>query len=86
MHLIEGTGKVALIAAALLALTLAGCGRKSTLDPPPRAAVQPGQPGQPGQPQQKQSTGFGLFDPFEDDQVAAPPGQKRRLPIDAILD
>ena len=84
VQLIEGSGKVALVAAALLAFTLAGCGRKSSLDPPPTAAVQ--QPGQPGQPQQRQSTGFGLFDPNEEEQLAAPPGQKRRLPIDVILD
>jgi predicted small lipoprotein YifL len=83
VQLIEGSGKVALIAAALLAFTLAGCGRKSSLDPPPTAAVQPGQP---GQPRPKQSSGFGLFDPSEEEQLAAPAGQKRRLPIDAILD
>ena len=85
VQLIEGSGKVALVAAALLALTLAGCGRKSSLDPPPTAAVQ--QPGQQGEPQAtRQSTGFGLFDPNEEEQLAAPPGQKRRLIIDRILD
>ena len=83
MHLIEGSGKVALIAAALLAFTLAGCGRKSSLDPPPRASALPAQPGQPGR---RRAANLGLFDPTEEEPIAAPPGQKRRLPIDAILD
>jgi predicted small lipoprotein YifL len=83
VHLIERSGKVALIAAALLAFTLAGCGRKSSLDPPPRASALPAQPGQPAPPQR---SNLGLFDPNEEEPLVAPPGQKRRLPIDAILD
>ena len=47
VNLTSGSGKLALIAAALLALALGGCGRKSKLDPPPQASVQPA-PGQPG--------------------------------------
>jgi predicted small lipoprotein YifL len=83
VHLIERSGKVALVAAAVLALALGGCGRKSGLDAPPQAAVQPA-PGQEAQP--PRTNPLGLFEPDPEPGPTAPPGQKRRLVIDRILD
>ncbi len=83
MHLIQGS-KLALLGAALLVLALGGCGRKSGLDAPPQAAVQPA--GQPGQPQPPRSNPLGLFEAEPDEGPVAPAGQKRRLIIDRILD
>ena len=83
MNLTSGSGKLALVAAAVLVLALGGCGRKSKLDPPPQAAVQPA-PGE--QPPPQQTNPFGLFDPEQDDRPAAPQGQKRRIILDKILD
>ncbi len=73
VNLTLGTGKLALIAAAMLALALGGCGRKSGLDLPPQAAAQPA-PGQPRtaqpQPQQPRTNPLGLFDPEREDRPA----------------
>lgn len=82
-----GSGKLALIAAALLALALGGCGRKSGLDAPPQASVQPA-PGQPAQGQAlpRQGNPLGLFDVEEEDRPLAARGQKRRIILDPILD
>ena len=85
VQLFQGSGKLALIAAATLALALGGCGRKSSLDLPPQAAAQPAPAqGQPGQPQQNNP--FGLFDPEQEEAPVAAPGQKRRIILDRILD
>ena len=77
------------------ALTLAGCGRKGPLDPPPSAAA-------PVQPQASGSGG--LLSPLgpaaasgarSDDhsagvtsegQAIAPKGQNKRIPLDVLLD
>jgi predicted small lipoprotein YifL len=80
-----GTGRLALIAAALLALALGGCGRKSGLDLPPQASVQPA-PGQPAQAEPQRRNPLGLFDPTEEDRPVAAQGQKRRIILDNILD
>ena len=85
MNLTSGSGKLALVAAAVLVLALGGCGRKSKLDPPPQAAVQPA-PGQEGAVPPQQTNPFGLFDPEQDDRPVAPQGQKRRIILDRILD
>ena len=82
-----GSGKLALIAAALLALALSGCGRKSGLDAPPQASVQPA-PGEPAQAQSQPQRGnpLGLFDVEEEDRPVAARGKKRRIILDPILD
>lgn len=82
MNSTSGSGKLALIAVAVLALALGGCGRKSRLDPPPQASVQPA-PGEAAPPQQNP---LGLFEPEQEDRPAAPQGQKRRIILDRILD
>ncbi len=81
----RGSGKLALIAAALLALSLGGCGRKSGLDAPPQASVQPG-PGDPAQAQSQPRGPLGLFDAVEEDRPVAAQGKKRRIILDPILD
>ena len=83
-----GTGRLALIAAAVLALALGGCGRKSGLDLPPQAAAQPA-PGQPAeaQPQpQPRTTRSGFLIRTQEDRPVAAQGQKRRIILDNILD
>jgi predicted small lipoprotein YifL len=85
VNLTLGTGRLALIAATLLALALGGCGRKSGLDLPPQAAVQPA-PGQPAQAQPQRTNPLGLFDPDVEDRPAVAQGQKRRIILDSILD
>jgi predicted small lipoprotein YifL len=85
VQLFQGSGKLALIAAATLALVLAGCGRKSGLDLPPQAAAQPAAAeGQPAQ--QQRNNPFGLFDPEQEDAPPPVAGQKRRIILDRILD
>ncbi|MDQ8730587.1 lipoprotein [Bradyrhizobium sp. LHD-71] len=80
-----GSGRLALIGAALLALALGGCGRKGPLDLPPQAAAQPA-PGAPAQAQPARSNPFGLFDPVEEEQPSVPPSRKGRIFLDNILD
>ena len=59
--------------AALLALGLAlsACGRKGPLDPPPGAIMVPG---------------AGLVETDQEGRPLAPPGQKKRIPLDVLLD
>ena len=54
-----------------LGLTLSGCGRKGPLDPPPAALSGP-------QPNALQTDQQG--------RDIAPPGQKKRIPLDVLLD
>ena len=83
----SGPGKLALIATALLALALGGCGRKSGLDLPPQAAAQPAPAsGQAAPADPRRTNPLGLFDPAEDDRPVAAQGQKRRIILDNILD
>ena len=90
MNLTSGSGKLALIAAAIAVLALGGCGRKTKLDPPPQASIQPapGQPGAAEAPAQPPRTTnpLGLFDPEEEDKPVAAQGQKKRIILDRILD
>jgi predicted small lipoprotein YifL len=73
-----------IVAALAVALLLSGCGRKGPLDPPPGSsqyqqgapASAPGAPPQPGMHQE--------FD--ENGKPVAPAGQKKRLPLDWLLD
>ena len=57
--------------AALLALGLSGCGRKGPLDPPPASLAGPQQ---------------SAIETDADGRPLAPPGEKKRLPIDFLLD
>ncbi|MGC1466086.1 MAG: lipoprotein [Pseudolabrys sp.] len=86
---------LAVLGTLVAALTLAGCGRKGPLDPPPSAAA----PVQPEAP-----TSGGLLSPMgpaaasgtrsddhragvtSDGQAVAPRGQNKRIPLDALLD
>ena len=54
-----------------LGLTLSACGRKGPLDPPPGAYVGPG--------------GV-LVEADQEGRPLAPPGQKKRIPLDVLLD
>ena len=54
-----------------LGLTLSACGRKGPLDPPPASLAD----------QQPSALGTDT-----DGRMLAPPGQKKRLPIDWLLD
>ncbi len=63
--------------ALALGLTLSACGRKGPLDPPPGAQL--AEPGTDQAQQQQQ-----LYD--SGGRPIAPPGQKKRLLIDGLLD
>ena len=62
---------VAAVALLTLGLTLSACGRKGPLDPPPGAAVGPGGT---------------LIELDQEGRPLAPPGQKKRIPLDVLLD
>lgn len=80
-----GSGKLALVGVALLALALSGCGRKSGLDLPPQASVQPS--AQQGEPQAPRvANPLSVFDTEDEDKPAPARGQKRRIFLDPILD
>jgi predicted small lipoprotein YifL len=55
-----------------LGLTLSACGRKGPLDPPPASLAGPAQPSTLGTDERGRDI--------------APPGEKKRLPIDVLLD
>ena len=84
MNFVEASGKLGLTAALLLALSVAGCGRKGSLDLPPQATAQPAAP-QSAQEPVRASRG-GLFDQDDDDRPAPVQGQKRRIILDSLLD
>jgi predicted small lipoprotein YifL len=56
------------------AVALAGCGRKGALEPPPSAAI-----AQPAAAGQQPETG-------DEDKPVAPRGQKKRIPLDWLVD
>jgi predicted small lipoprotein YifL len=89
--------KLAAIGLILSACTLGGCGRKGPLDLPPNAAMPAGSQvttEQGGtQTYRSQNEGSNAADPGMfggaadgNAQVVAPQGQKKRIPLDAILD
>jgi len=84
VNLVEASGKFGLMAALLLALSVAGCGRKGSLDLPPQAAAHPAA-AQPAQEPARAGQG-GLFDQDDDDRPAPVQGQKRRIILDSLLD
>jgi len=77
--------RLATVSVMALTLALAACGRKGGLDLPPNAAVaQPG-PAAAAVPGQAPAVAA----PYETDpegRPLAPNGQKKRLPIDVLLD
>jgi predicted small lipoprotein YifL len=70
-------GRIAVATALAAALALAGCGRKSGLDMPPLAAAG-GQPASTAQP-----SGAATYTP--DAKPVAAPAEKRRTPLDWLL-
>jgi predicted small lipoprotein YifL len=78
--------RCAVVAALVLALGLAACGRKGSLDPPPGAAAAelPAVPGTP--PTAAAEADTRPAPAGTAGQAAAPVGPKRRLPIDWLLD
>ena len=62
---------VAVAALLALGLTLSACGRKGPLDPPPGAAIGPGGT---------------LIELDQEGRPLTPPGQKKRIPLDVLLD
>jgi predicted small lipoprotein YifL len=74
---------LALIAVLLGALTIAACGRKSGLDPPPSASAAPAETeskGLPGSIGSDIALGRG-----NKRELPPPPAPKRSLPIDVLL-
>lgn len=77
------------LALLVVACALAGCGRKAGLDLPPGAAGSTTAQGQaqaaPSEPVAAQRD---VFDPIgtTDRSPRAPRGEKKRIPLDAILD
>ena len=65
------------------AFALAGCGRKGPLDPPPASIQSPGDASQSGavNPQAQGPIEYG-----PDGRPIAPKGQKKKLPIDVLID
>jgi len=74
---IRAVRSLPLIALAVVALVLAGCGRKGPLDLPPSAAIN--QP--PGAAAAAEAPAVDA-----EGRPVAPPGTKKRLPIDPLLD
>jgi len=73
--------QAAAIAAIGAALVLGGCGRKGPLDPPPTASAVPQATTQPEEPPR-----LGMSPLDADETPTARPGQRRRLPIDVLID
>jgi predicted small lipoprotein YifL len=77
------------LALLVVACALAGCGRKAGLDLPPGVAEPTSAQGQ-AQPVQNEPTAAQreVFDPISttDKAPRAPRGEKKRIPLDAILD
>ena len=61
----------AVLALFALGLALSACGRKGPLDPPPGAYVGPG---------------GALVEVDSQGRPIAPPGEKKRIPLDVLLD
>ena len=69
--------RLALIGAFVAAFALVGCGRKGGLDPPPAASVAGEQQAAPSNAE-KPTIG-------PNGQPEAPKGEKKRIPLDALL-
>jgi len=84
------------LGAALAALALAGCGRKGPLELPPSAAAVPQERQAPGlsplgsgPPSEPASQRSAIGEPAgiaSDGRAIAPVGEKRRIPLDVLID
>jgi predicted small lipoprotein YifL len=74
-HARFGRAGFAALAVLAAALTLAGCGRKGGLDPPPMAAAG-----------DLQSNGQPAAAPATAGKPVAPPAEKRKFPLDWLID
>jgi predicted small lipoprotein YifL len=74
--------RLAVIGALALSFALSGCGRKGALDPPPRSVAQPA-----GQQTQQDPSQRAAAEPTEDEfgDPRVPAGQKKRFPLDGLL-
>ena len=74
--------RLAAIGALAISFALSGCGRKGALDPPPQAASQSNPQRQPQEQQQTSAA-----EPVEDEfgNPVVPRGQKKRFPLDWLL-
>jgi predicted small lipoprotein YifL len=72
-------GRMAVLAAAIAAAGLSGCGRKSGLDLPPSAAITDPQAAPPGTAPNGQPA------PAQPGQPAPPPGPPKRFLFDFLL-
>jgi predicted small lipoprotein YifL len=77
------------LALLVVACALAGCGRKAGLDPPPGTAEPTSVQGQAGAaPSEPAAVPRDSFDPLStrDTSPRAAKGERKRIPLDAILD
>jgi predicted small lipoprotein YifL len=78
------------MAALIAALGLAACGRKGPLDAPPGAHAEPAPVASAGPEQPKSQEEISLFGDSTQRNPAnapvAPRGQKKRIPLDVLLD
>jgi predicted small lipoprotein YifL len=72
---------VATVLALSAAVMLSGCGRKGPLEPPPGDAMLQNQPAAPAADQ-----GSILFPDADQGKPVAPAGQRRRIPLDVLID
>ncbi len=79
-----------LAAATLIALALAGCGRKGGLDLPPSAATNPNAAIAASESEiaeaEREAAAASVFNPNPRDQVVAGKGRKRPFILDPLLD
>ncbi len=76
--MIRSVRSLPLVVLGILVLGLSGCGRKGPLDLPPSAAI--------NQPPGAAAAAAEAPEVGPDGRPVAPPGKKKRLPIDALLD
>ncbi len=76
--MIRSVRSLPLVVLGILVLGLSGCGRKGSLDLPPSAAI--------NQPPGAAAAAAEAPEVGPDGRPVAPPGKKKRLPIDALLD
>ena len=76
--MIRSVCSLPLVVLGILVLGLSGCGRKGPLDLPPSAAI--------NQPPGAAAAAAEAPEVGPDGRPVAPPGKKKRLPIDALLD
>ena len=81
--------RLATFGALVAAFLLVGCGRKGPLDLPPADTVQQSGEGQQAEGQRSAASGPRTAPPVQynvDGRPLAPPGQKKKLPGDILID